>query len=979
MPAFPGNCVTSIEERRECFLKYRYIIGIDLGTTNSAVAYVDLQSPANTTGARAIQRFPIPQLVAAGEVARRSMLPSFLYLPGAYDLPPGSTALPWAADRDYAVGEFAREQGALVAGRLVSSAKSWLSHAGVDRTAPILPWGAKADVPKVSPVEASARYLQHLGEAWNAVMALTDDGARFEDQLMILTVPASFDEVARELTLTAAEKAGIAHAILLEEPLAAFYAWLSTHESDWQTTMHAGQLILVCDVGGGTTDFSIIGVQGGEQGLRFNRLAVGDHLMLGGDNIDITLARYVERQLAGKAGKVEAQHWHQLVAQCRKAKETLLNLPAAVDGEVEAKVDVTVVGTGSSLIAGTRKGTLTQNDVQQVILDGFFPEIALLPATDPVRRSGLAEFGLPYVQDPAITRHLATFWQRFPGLLKSETGRSAVYPDFLLFNGGALIPQRLRTRLQMLIQQWFQPVAGDDWLPVELENPNPELAVALGAAYYGLVRLGEGVRVGSGSPRAYYIGVDTGAPPAANRSAESTQAAVCVAARGAEEGFTLHLREPQFEALTNQPVSFYMFSSSTRLGDRPGEIVQLAGDEISQLPPIRTVLRYGRKGLAQRIPVQLAVHLTAVGTLELWCESQQTNHRWQLRFDVRQPLEAQLTDTPNADDAPVVATIAPTAVANAQAIIRKTFHASGEERKRYPSEALRKNLEETLDLPKEDWPLPLLRTLADTFLEVGDQRKLSADHEARWFNMLGFCLRPGFGDALDEWRMKEVWKLQLQGLSFARQIQNRAEWWVFWQRVAGGLTMGQQQQIYQAARAYLPSAKKQKKAKTQFGGYLGTGEELEFWMMLANLEWLSPEVKTEVGRELWQKWKKGKPHPKELWALSRIGARTPMYGPLDRLLPSAEAATWLEKLLALNLEPTKGAANALVLLARFTDDRSRDIPEALRERVATWLTQRAATAHFLDLLLNPAGVLDQAEQEWMFGEALPVGLSLFNK
>ncbi len=930
-------------------------------------------------GARTRQLFQIPQLVAAGEVARRSMLPSFLYLPGAYDLPPGSTALPWDGERTYAVGEFAREQGALVAGRLVSSAKSWLSHTGVDRTAPILPWGAKADVPKVSPVEASARYLQHIGEAWNAVMAVTDEGARFEEQLVILTVPASFDEVARELTLTAAAQAGIAHAILLEEPLAAFYAWLSTHESDWQAAMHDGQLILVCDVGGGTTDFSIIGVHTGEQGLRFNRLAVGDHLMLGGDNIDITLARHLERQLAGKAGKLEAQHWHQLVAQCRKAKETLLSLPAA-DGEMEAKVDVTVVGAGSGLIAGTRKGTLAQRDVQQVILDGFFPEVPLLSPSEPVRRSGLAEFGLPYVQDPAITRHLATFWQRFPELLKNETGRTTIYPDFLLFNGGALIPQRLRTRLQMLVQQWFQPIAGADWMPAELENPNPELAVALGAAYYGLVRLGEGVRVGSGSPRAYYIGVDTGSQPAAQDiTGEPTQSAVCVAPRGSEEGFTLHLRDPQFEALTNQPVSFHMFSSSTRLGDQPGAIVQLAAAEISQLPPIRTVLRYGRKGLAQRIPVQLAVHLTAVGTLELWCESQQSNHRWQLRFDVRQPLEAQLTDVPAADDTPVTATIAPETVANAQAIIRKTFHQSREERKRYPSEALRKNLEESLDLPKEDWSLPLLRTVADTFLEIGDQRKLSADHEARWFNLLGFCLRPGFGDALDEWRMKEVWKLQLQGLHFARQIQNRAEWWVFWQRVAGGLTLGQQQQIYQAARAYLPSAKKQKKAKTQFGGYLGAGEELEFWMMLANLEWLSPEVKTELGRELWQKWDKIKPHPKELWALSRFGARTPMYGPLDRLLPSAEAAKWVERLLALKLEPTNSGANALVLLARFTDDRSRDIPDALRERVAAWLAQRTGTAHFQDLLLNPAGTLDKAEQEWMFGEALPVGLSLFSK
>ncbi|MBX3009880.1 MAG: Hsp70 family protein [Caldilineaceae bacterium] len=936
------------------------------------MAYVDLQQPADATGKRPLHLFPIPQLIAAGEVARRPMLPSFLYLPGAYDLPAGSTALPWAGERDYVVGEFAREQGALVAGRLVASAKSWLSHAGVDRTAPILPWATTNDVAKVSPVEASARYLQHIGEAWNAIMAATDAAAHFADQLIILTVPASFDEVARELTLNAAEQAGIAHAILLEEPLAAFYAWLSVHAGDWHEQMQDGQLILVCDVGGGTTDFSIIGVHAGEKGLRFNRLAVGDHLMLGGDNIDITLARYLERTLAGKSGKVETQVWQQLVAQCRKAKERLLTMEDAPD----AKVDVTVVGAGSGLIAGTRKATVTSAEAQQIILEGFFPAVPLTAKPEQARRSGLAEFGLPYVQDPAITRHLAAFWQRFHTLLQAETGRTDVYPDYLLFNGGALIPTRIQTRIQAVVQQWFQAVTPAAWQPTPLENPNPALAVALGAAYYGLVRLGEGIRVGSGSPRAYYVGVAPEAEQALqNAEGVPTQPAVCVAPRGAEEGLRLHLREPSFEALTNQPVSFHMFSSSTRVGDQPGEIVQLAADEISQLPPIRTVLRYGRKGLAQRIPVQLAVHLSEVGTLEVWCESQQSNHRWQLRFDVRQPLEAQLTETTNSDDAPVVTMLSPAAISQAQALIRQTFQAS-EARKAYPPDALRRRLEESLDLPKEDWPLPLLRSLADTFLEVGEPRKVSAEHEMRWYNLLGFCLRPGYGDALDEWRMKEVWKLQLQGLSFARQIQNRAEWWVFWQRVAGGLNVGQQQQLYQQARQYLPSMKKQKKGKNHFGGHLGAGEELEFWMMLANLEWLAPEVKVELGRELWQKWGKHKPHPKELWALSRFGSRIPIYGPLDRLIASHEAAQWVEKLLKLKLEPTNSAANALLLLARFTDDRTRDIPDALREQVAQWLGTRPDAAHFQALLLNPITTLDQAEQEWIFGESLPVGLSL---
>ncbi|MCB9162606.1 MAG: Hsp70 family protein [Caldilineaceae bacterium] len=367
---------------------YRYIIGIDLGTTNSALAYVDLAA-SGADGARApVRFFEIPQLVAAGEVAPRSVLPSFLYLPGAYDLPAGATALPWDPVRDFAVGEFAREQGVRVPGRLVASAKSWLSHRGVDRTAPILPWGAKEDVARVSPVTAAARYLAHMREAWNAEIAGEDLDQLFERQLIILTVPASFDEVARELTLQAAAEAGFPQAILLEEPLAAFYAWLARHEDDWQTHLHDGQLVLICDIGGGTTDFTLVGVGEEDGRLQLQRLAVGDHLLLGGDNMDLALGRHVETKLMGAPGKLDPARWAQLVAQCRAAKETLLGDPTA------DAVDITVVGAGGGLIAGTRKATLTRADVADLILDGFFPQVDADAAPDTRRRAGLTELGL---------------------------------------------------------------------------------------------------------------------------------------------------------------------------------------------------------------------------------------------------------------------------------------------------------------------------------------------------------------------------------------------------------------------------------------------------------------------------------------------------------------------------------------------------------------------------------------------------------
>ena len=420
-------------------VSYRYIVGIDLGTTNSALAYVD-----RSVGERRILFFDIPQLIAQGEIGRRSVLPSFLYLPGPYELPEGSAALPWDSRRSCIVGEFAREQGFLVPGRMVSSAKSWLCHGGVDRTAAILPWGSGTDVAKVSPVEASARYLQHMREAWNEVVARNRDGCLLEEQFIVLTVPASFDETARELTVSAARQAGLTRVVLVEEPLAAFYAWLSLNEDSWREQMRPGQLILVCDVGGGTTDFTIVAVRSGEAGLRFDRLAVGDHLMLGGDNMDLALARHMETELIGQPGQLDSRRWHQLWHRCGKAKERLLgdfkDGPAQRSGCATGSVDITVMGTGGKLIAGTMKGTLTRIRAEELILEGFFPHTFLADSPRAARRTGLTEWGLPFVQDAAVTRHLAAFWQRFRMLLTQETGRTALYPDYILFNGGALAP-----------------------------------------------------------------------------------------------------------------------------------------------------------------------------------------------------------------------------------------------------------------------------------------------------------------------------------------------------------------------------------------------------------------------------------------------------------------------------------------------------------------------------------------------------------
>jgi len=960
---------------------YRYIIGIDLGTTNSALSYVDLaeQSAASPDTPPTIHIFDVPQLTAPSTIGTRPVLPSFLYLPGDYDLPAGSTDLPWTDEHNYLVGEGAREQGAKVPGRLVASAKSWLAHGAVDRTAPILPWGAPAEVQKVSPVEASKRYLQHLREAWNATMAVPaaptssasvvneiDDDARFENQFIVLTVPASFDEVARELTLTAAREAGLGRVVLLEEPLAAFYAWLSRHEQDWQEQMADGQLILVCDIGGGTTDFTVIGVRAGEQGLRFNRLAVGEHLLLGGDNMDLALGRHIERKLFNQPGKLDAARWHQLVQECRKAKERLLGAPEETDA-----VDITVVGTGRSLIGSTLKSSLTQAEVDEVLLAGFFPQVDRDASLQTGRRAGLSELGLPYVQDPGITRHLADFWRRFRGLLADESGRDAPYPDFLLFNGGVMEPAPLRKRLTELVGSWFQPEAGAGYQPIELPNPRLDLAVATGAAYYGLVRQGEGVRVGSGSPRTYYVAVET-----ATAAAEEYPA-VCLLPRGTEEGAQVTLTEPAFAALTNQPVTFQIYASSTRLGDKVGEVVTLDAGEVTVLPPIRTILHYGRRGVAQQLPVQLVVRLTEIGTLELWCQSKQSDHSWQLAFDVRG--EADLAQPTGG-----IETIVEDATLEAaQTAIRRTFgQPGGADDGNYAPEGLRKRLESILELEKEAWPTQLIRKLADTFLEVADGRKRSFQHEAFWLNLLGFCLRPGYGDPGDELRMKQVWGLYLEGMSFSRP-QVRTEWWIFWRRVAGGLKAGHQLQIYEQVRAALQegSSGSGKKSKSRGKGsttYLSAAEELEVWLALANFERLPANIKVSLGRTLLNKLRKekGNPDPKELWALSRLGARTAMYGPLDRLVPPADAAAWVEGLLALNLEKRESVGRVLVHLANRTGDRGRDLPEEVRAQVAAWLAPLKNGDHLQELLADADSGRSEEEQAWIFGEALPTGLIL---
>lgn len=599
----------------------RYVVGIDLGTTNSALAYADSRDASDDRPAP-IKALPVPQVVGLNDVSERSVLPSFLYLPAAREFPPSALELPWKSSSDRVIGTFARDHGAKVPGRLVNSAKSWLSHPGVDRKAPILPWTAPEDVAKLSPLDASAAYLGYLRDAWNHLVAGKTAADRLEQQEVLLTVPASFDAVARELTVEAAHQAGLSNVTLLEEPQAAFYAWLAAQGDTWRRRVKVGDIILVCDVGGGTTDFTLISVtdQGGD--LALTRLAVGEHILLGGDNMDLALSHAVAATLPGGMEGLDAVQRVALGHACRNAKEHLFA------HSQKGAAPVTVLGRGSKVIGGSIKTELARETLSAVLLDGFLPACA--PTDLPVRgrRVGLTEIGLPYAADPAITRHLARFLGQQAGSL--HTGGALVRPSAVLFNGGVFKAAELRARTMDVLSGWFSEPAQI------LEAADLDLAVALGAAYYGQVRRGQGVRIRGGVARSYFIGIETAAP--AVPGVAPPIKALCVVPMGMEEGTETDVPGPEFGLVVGEPAEFRFLSSTTRRDDPVGTVLERwAPEELQEQESLETALAAEDGGVGETVPVRLHSHVTEVGTLALWCDSTRDTRRWKLEFNVREP------------------------------------------------------------------------------------------------------------------------------------------------------------------------------------------------------------------------------------------------------------------------------------------------------------------------------------------------------
>lgn len=911
-----------------------YIIGIDLGTTNCALAFARVDGTDVTD-------FPITQVQRPSEVADRALLPSCLYLPSVHELPAGSTALPWGDESGCLAGECARWLGARTPGRLVVSAKSWLCHEGVDRTAAILPWGGLPDVAKLSPVEASRRLLAHLAAAWNHA----HPEAPLAEQEVVITVPASFDEAARTLTVEAARQAGCAALHLVEEPQAAFYDFIGHHAHDLSAALGEARLVLVVDVGGGTTDFTLI--QSSPDGSVLRRIAVGDHLMLGGDNMDAALARQAEERLTKGGRKLGAAGWSQLLQVTREAKERLLGADAP------ERHGISVAGQGSRLVGNTLSTELLREETVRLVLDGFFP--ACGPGDFPQRASRVAlqELGLPYAQDPAITRHLAAFLSlhaeaAWTALGRDRVGSALPRPDAILLNGGVFHSAQLRDRLLEVVSAWWP---GEPPIRV-LPHHSLDRAVARGVVHSGLVRRGRGRSIGGGAARAFYIGL----------AGEIAQA-VCVIPRGQEEGQSVEVGERSFVLALGQPVQFPLFSTTADRVDRPGAVVEI-GPEFHPLPPLHAVCRRS-DGKSGNLPVHLVATGTELGTLELWCVAEGTGERWRLEFNLRGPVVAS---------AATVTESLPTRWSEVSALVTRVYGKHGTPSEAREAKQFARELEKVLG-PRERWPLPPLRELWSILLASAKARRRSPEHERVFYQMLGYSLRPGFGYPMDEWRCGQTFPLFREGVAHpgaGQPLWN--DFWILWRRISGGLGEEAQREIWSflkphlASRIVAPGTGKTKGPKVE-----GLDEMVR---LAASLEHLEPADKIELGGWIVQRLR----NPETAsgpwaWALGRLGARVPVYGSSHQVVPADQAERWLSDLLAIGLSASDGAAFAVVQLSRRTGDRARDLDDTLRGRALDALNVAAAPERWLRQL-EQVVELDQSDDAQALGDSLPLGLRL---
>ncbi len=911
--------------------KPQYLVGIDLGTTHTVVAYASAD-PSD----QQIKLFQIEQLVAPGEVAARDLLPSVRYHPAEGEMADSDIAYSPSGDAAV-IGEAARILGAKTQGRMVTSAKSWLSHPSIDHTAAILPWGSGEDVPRISPLDASASYLAHVRAVWNQKFP----HALLENQDVVVTVPASFDEAARALTLEAARIAGVSKLRLLEEPQAVCYDWLHRHQADLHQALQDVRLLLVCDVGGGTTDLTLIKVETGGSEPKLTRIGVGDHLMLGGDNIDLTLAHRVEKDLSPDGKRLSVAQLSQLIEQCRVCKEQLLSDVAP------EKYAVTLLGGGSRLIGGTRSVELTREEVNSIALDGFFP-LSTIDQFPDKKRSGVVEFGLPYAADPAISKHIAAFLNLYKQAAREATGEEHGVPDAVLFNGGVFRSKVISQRVMDLLVSWSEK-------PVKhLENIHPELAVAFGAVSYVIARKGQQLKIGGGVSRSYFLIVES--------EVNQARQAICILPQGTEEGAEIILENRQFSLRLGQPVRFHLASLTGENNLKPGELVNEMDDRFHDLPPLAVALEQQQGITNSEVVVKLAVTLTEVGTLKIQCVAVgNPNQRWDVEFEIRRKSKSvQRKGLPD----------------NFHQATEKIFEIFGSKSKSISPKAvksLRSDLEKILG-PRSEWHTLLLRELFSVLLETMKNRRRSMNHERAWLNLAGFCLRPGFGYQLDDWRIEQLWKIYPNGIQFVTETQNWTEWWTLWRRIAGGLDTLAQEKIYTDLAKYInPASARQGNIAKQ--SKLRSYDEMV--RLSGALERLPVDKKIQLGEWLLKRLQKPSESVQSWWAVGRIGSRNLFHGSDHFVIPPGQIESWLRQCLTVDWKKIPQAGFAASLMARMTGDRVRDINTELREQVIEELKISKAPVSWIQMVMEVIE-LDEQKEKQVFGEALPPGLKLLD-
>lgn len=927
-----------------------YQIGIDLGTTHSVLAYGE-----KSQGQIHIQ--PISQWITSSQIAGRPILPSFLYAP----LPREMASEAYPDDTPWVIGEYAKTRSGEMIGRSIASSKSWLCHPGADRSAPILPWGASntdeltdpsLGIQQISPLEAAAKILNHLKNAWNQ----HHPEALLQDQDVVLTVPASFDEAARDLTLRAAEQAGILNVRLLEEPQAAFYDYMrAAGLQSLEQICPPGRSaeVLVCDIGGGTMDLSLIQVdrsgadQNHRQSPKISRIAVGRHLLLGGDNMDLALAYACEQKLfhQDKSKKLSPSRFGQLVNACRAAKEKLLG---AESGDEQASVPITLLGTGSNLFAGALKTQLSKHEVEEILLEGFFPRVSKDAHTQK-SRAGLLAFGLPYERDSAMTRHIAEFLRKYTQSI----------PKALLFNGGVFLSEKIRKRIHEILSEW----AGEEI--IVLPQGDPELAVARGAVAYGFSLLGQGPSIESGAAHGFYIGLKG----SAKDLKQSEKQAVCVVPKGSREGVRHIVEGRTFALATGTLVKFELFASNDSALHAPGEIVTIDDDRFTALPPLVMNFSSAKKG-EREVRVALSGELSAVGTLELACieSGVESPRRFRLAFQLRREQEQEREGEAQLE-APPKKSAGSKALEEAKEAIAAMY---GKDRPEAPARDIKdlgRKLERILG-NRSDWTIETARALFDALWEYPKSRRRTAEYERVFWQWSGFCLRPGFGDAQDAPRVKAFAALFNEKLAFGDETRNWQQFWIAYRRVAGGLPENTQVLIRDTLDPFFaPAEKKLKKPKN-----IKPEAYFDMLELLSSLERVSADRKAELGAWILERtWTE---RDDRFWAaLGRIGARVPAYGSVHQVVSPVVAEKWLDHLLREKWEDYPSAARAAVRIARVSGDRARDLSERIRKDVAARLTRIGAREEWVRAVTEYVAV-EQEERAAFFGDSLPVGLRL---